>query len=241
MEVAIQIAALVIWLPLNLLVIAALLRGDYRRFPFILVYVLVEFLATAAEIPAYWAVFTHSPRGVDLQVYIYWMDEAIAQVLIFIVVMDLIYRATEKHRARRILRIGLIVGAVSFAAISLAIHYKPTRAGVWMTPWTRDLNFCAAILDLALWTILIASREKDRRLLLLSGALGIYFTGEAIGYSVMQLAALHRSHAIALFGSTLVVAADIVRSYIWLRVFQWKRSPSSGAYLVSKPRIDASH
>lgn len=242
MEVAIQIAALVVWLPLNLLVIQALLRGDYRRFPFILVYVLVEFLATAAEIPAYWAVFSHSPRGVDLQVYIYWMDEAVAQVLVFIVVMDLIYRATEKHPARRVLRIGLILGAVAFAAISLAIHYKPTRAGVWMTPWTRDLNFSAAILDLALWTLLIASREKDHRLLLLSGALGIQFTGEAIGESVRQLSALNRSHAIALLGSTLVVAADIARSYIWLRVFQRKKS-TSGAYLrgVPKPRIDASH
>lgn len=238
MEVAIQIAALAVWLPLNLLVISALLRGEYRRFPFIFVYVLVEFLATAAEIPAYWAVFAHSPRGVDLQVYIYWMDEAIAQILIFVVVMDLIYRATEKHPARRMLRIGLVLGAVSFAAVSLAIHYKPTRAGVWMTPWTRDLSVSAAILDLALWILLIASREKDRRVLLLSGALGIYFTGEAIGYSVMQLAAFfHRSHALALFGSTLVVAADIVRSYIWLRVFQGKQLPSRGAYSQAANKV----
>ena len=52
-----------------------------------------------------------------------------------------------------------------------------------MTPWTRDLNFCSAILDLALWALLIAAREKDHRLLLLSGGLGIQFTGEAIGES----------------------------------------------------------
>jgi len=37
-----------------------------------------------------------------------------------------------------------------------------------MTPWTCDLNFCSAILDLRCWMMLIAAREKDHRLLLLS-------------------------------------------------------------------------
>jgi hypothetical protein len=221
MDVAIQIIALAAWVPLNLLIVAGLLRGEYRRFPAVFAYVIVGLLATGAELPAYWAVFSHSPQAVDLQVFVYWLDEAIAQVLIFIVVMDLIYRATAKLATRRMLRTGLILGAVLFAGISFLIHYTPARPGVWMTPWTRDLNLCAAILDLALWTLLIASREKDHRLLLLSGALGIQFTGEAIGGSVRQLAMLQRSHSIALFGSTLVVTAGIVRSYIWWRVF-WK-------------------
>ena len=60
MDVAIQIVALLLWLPLNLLILAALLRGEYRRFPLIFAYVVVEFLATAAEVPAYWAVFSHA-------------------------------------------------------------------------------------------------------------------------------------------------------------------------------------
>jgi hypothetical protein len=74
--------------------------------------------------------------------------------------------------------------------------------------------------------LLIASREKDQRLLLLSGALGIQFTGEAIGESVRHLAAVRRSHSISLLGSTLIVAADIVRSYIWWQVF---RAPGASA------------
>src|ERR1039457_7197898 len=175
MESAIQILALMVWLPLNLLIIAGLLRGEYRRFQFIFAYVIVELLATGAELPAYWAAVSGSPQAVDLQVFVYWLDEAIAQVLVFVVVLDLIYRATAKLATRRSLRMGLILGAVLFAAISFLVHfhYVPGRAGVWMTPWTRDLNFCAAILDLALWTLLIASREGDHRLLLLTGALGI--------------------------------------------------------------------
>ena len=237
MEIAIQIIALVVWLPLNLFIIATLLRGDYRRFPIIFAYVIVEFLATAAELPSVFALFSHSKQAPELQIFIYWMDEAIAQVLIFAVVMQLIYRATAKLVSRRALRLGLISGSILFAGISFLIHYAPgPRIGIWMTPWTRDLNFCAAILDLALWALLIASREKDSRLLLLSGALGIQFTGEAIGEAVRHLAALDRSHALALLGSTLVVTADIARSFIWLRAFQKGPLPtSSEAGLKPRP------
>ena len=220
MDLAIQVGALLLWLPLNLLIIAALLRGEYRRFPFIFAYTVAEFLAAAAEIPAYWAVYTQGHPAVALRVFVYWMDEAIVQVLIFTVVMNLIYRASAKLDKRRALRMALVAGATLFAGISFAIHFTPhTRAGVWMTPWMRDLNFCAAILDLALWSMLIASREKDHRLLLLSGALGIQFTGEAIGESIRQLASINRTHSLAFLGGVLVVAADLIRSYIWWRVF----------------------
>lgn len=230
MELVIQVGALILWLPLNLLIIAAMLRGEYRRFPFIFGYTVVEFLATAAEIPAYWAVYTHGHQAEALQVFVYWMDETIAQVLIFAVVISLIHKATTQLANRRVLRVALVAGAFLFAGISFLIHYTPrVHTGLWMTPWTRDLNFCAALLDLVLWALMIASREKDRRLLLLSGALGIQFTGEAIGEAVRQLAIRHRSHPVALLGSTLVVAADILRSYIWWRVFYKSRAADRAA------------
>lgn len=226
MQLAIQVGALLVWLPLNLLIIAALLRGEYRRFSFIFAYTVAEFLATAAEIPAYWAVYTHGQQAQALQVFVYWMDEAIAQVLIFAIVISLIHKATAQLAAGRVLRMLVIAGAFLFTAISFLIHYTPhVHTGLWMTPWTRDLNFGAALLDLVLWALLIASREKDRRLLLLSGALGIQFTGEAIGEAVRQLAIQHRSHPVALLGSTLVVAADILRSYIWWRAFYKSAAP----------------
>lgn len=221
MEFAIQVGALLFWLPLNLLIIASLLRGEYRRFPFIFAYTIVELLATAAEIPAYWAVYTNVPQAQDFQVYVFWLDEGIVQVLVFAVVLSLLHSASERLASRRMVRTMVIAGAVLFAGISFFAHYsKGAKTGIWMTPWMRDLNFCAAVLDLALWALLIASREKNQRLLLLSGALGIQFTGEAIGESVRHLAIVHRSHSISLLGSTLVVAADIVRSYIWWQVFR---------------------
>jgi hypothetical protein len=84
-----------------------------------------------------------------------------------------------------------------------------------MNPWIRDLNLCSAILDMALWALLIAAREKDHRLLLLSGGLGIQFTGEAIGTSIRQLALRTRSRAMSLTGGVTMLLAGLVFLYIW--------------------------
>jgi len=229
---ALQIALLLAWVPLNVLIIAALLRGDYRRYPLILAYVVVEFLATAAELPAYWAAYSHTPQSEDLRNLVYWLDEAVAQVLIYAVVIGLIYRATGKLRSRRLIRVCLTGGALAFAAVSFGVHYAPgAKVGLWMTSWTRDLNFCSAVLDVVLWGLLIVSRERDQRVLLLSGALGIQFTGQAIGESLRQLASQHHWYLLVNAGSVLVVVADLVRSYIWWRVFRTSESRIAGRTL----------
>jgi hypothetical protein len=147
---------------------------------------------------------------------VYWFNAVVMQVLVYAVVMSLIYQATGQLRSRRIVRVSLIAGAILFAGISFLIHWNPAlNTGSFMTPWTRDLNFCSAILDLALWALLIASREKHHRLLLLSGGLGIQFTGEAIGTSIVQLALRTRSRAMSFSGGVVMMLADLLFLYIW--------------------------
>jgi hypothetical protein len=216
MRFAILLCGLVIGLALQLLIIGALLRGGYRRFPFLFAYVIGDFLTTAVEVPS--AVGYH--RGTQWAAVafpaIHWFNDVVTQVLVYAVVMSLIYQATGQLRSRRIVRVSLIAGAILFAGISFLIHWNPAlNLGSFMTPWIRDLNFCSAILDLALWALLIASREKDHRLLLLSGGLGIQFTGEAIGESIVQLALRTRSHAMSLTGAVLMLLADLMFLYIW--------------------------
>jgi hypothetical protein len=104
-----------------------------------------------------------------------------------------------------------------------------------MTPWTRDLYFGSAVLDLGLWTLLIASREKDRLLLLLSGALGIQFTGEAIGGSVRYLAVTiygRTAPAVSLImaANVLMMAANLGCMYIWWRAFREAPAGTPRAY-----------
>jgi hypothetical protein len=226
---AIQLCGLVIGLPLQLLLIGTLLRGGYRRYPFLFAYVVGDFMTTVVEVPSavgyyrgrQWAAFAFPA--------VHWFNVVVMQVLVYAVVMSLIYQATGALRARRIVRASLIAGAMLFAGISFLIHWNPAlNRGSFMTPWIRDLNVCSSVLDLALWALLIAAREKDHRLLLLSGGLGIQFAGEAMGTSILQLALRTRSRAMSLTGSVMMLLADLLFLYIWwqaLRTAPARRQP----------------
>ena len=216
MRFAIQLCGLVIGLPLQILIIGTLLRGGYRRFPFLFAYVVGDFMTTVVEVPSAVGYYRGSQWAAFAFPAVHWFNVVVMQVLVYAVVMSLIYQATGALRARRIVRASLIAGAMLFAGISFLIHWNPAlNRGSFMTPWIRDLNVCSSVLDLALWALLIAAREKDHRLLLLSGGLGIQFAGEAMGTSVLQLALSTRSRAMSLTGSVVMLLADLVVLYIW--------------------------
>lgn len=250
MDLAIQLISYLVGLPLELLTIAAMLRGGFKRYPFVFAYIVTFFLTTVVEMPTsvayYWArhVYTTPNANIDLAAenytWWYWRDELILQVLVFAVVISLIYYATSRLGSRRLVRLGLIVGAVLFAVISFVTHFRPHALGfVWTTAWTRDLRLCAAVLDLALWAILIASREKDQRLLMLTCALGIMFAGEAVGESVRNLASTFviqkTGHRVANVGGVIVLLSDLAFLYIWWRAFRSQRAAPASPYKTTEP------
>lgn len=208
---------------MELMVIAALLRGQYRRFPFILAFVVAEFLAVAAEIPAYWAVYRGVKNAKEQQGWLFVLNEVVLQALIYAVVISLIYQAAKRLKSRRVVALGVVTGAVLFAAASFAVHRSGgSMVWGWVVPWSRDLNFCSAVLDLGLWTLLISSRQKDSRLLLISGGLGIRFTGEAIGSSLRQLAIRQRSTKLSLAGAIVGTFVDLLCLVIWWQALRDK-------------------
>jgi hypothetical protein len=228
-RVAIEAITTIIWLPLELMVIATLLRGQYRRFPFILAFVVAEFFAVAAEVPAYWAVYHNVKNATGQRSWIWSFDEVLLQALIYAVVISLIYQATARLESRRLVATSVILGAVVFAAGSFLIHFSTDAPslGTWVTPWMRDLNLSTAVLDLGLWTLLISARKKDSALLLISGGLGIRFTGEAIGGSLRQIAlrehklgAVSLAKGLSLSGSIAVAVVDLLCLFIWWRALR---------------------
>lgn len=222
MSFAVQLCLYALGLGLEVLVLAALLRGAYRRFPFVFAYVTADFLTTVLEIPSYVAYYTGVQATQRSRASYFWQDEFILNALVFLVVVSLVYSATAKMRSRRAARTLLLGAAVLVAGISFLVHYQSqldVGHFTWANLWTRDLNFTSAILDLALWALLIASPSRDPALLMLSGGLGIQFTGEAIGASLRQLSIRHRSRATAYAGSMVTVVADLVCLYVWWRTF----------------------
>lgn len=232
MRAAINLIGALIWFPLNALVITRLLRGEWRRFPLIFAFVITEFLVAVAEFPTVWSsVFHRTRQTLDWRALYYQGAEVCLEFFTLILVLSLIYRATAHLRSRRLLRAACVAGAVLLVGVSFLIHYNPnTIVGEWMTPWTRDLNVGSTILDLALWFLLLAQRDRDNRLLLLSGALGIQFTGSAIGNALRSLAT-RRHPWPSMTGGVIVVAAGLVRVYIWARAFRQAPEPIHGLAL----------
>jgi hypothetical protein len=226
MQLGLQLICWAVGLPLDLLVIAALLRGGYRLFPVLFVYQIIDFLMTVAGMPPYIAFYSHHAAEARAgMARWFWWDELLLQPLVYAVVISLIYRATEKAPARRLVR-GLLIGGAALAAgASFLYHFHPELPnGDWMAFWTRDLTFSSAILDLALWALLLSSRIKDTRLLLVSGGLGIQFTGEAIGESLRSMAVQHRSRPLSFTGSLITTLVDLASVYIIWQAFRNPRS-----------------
>jgi hypothetical protein len=228
MQLAYTACAYLAGMILDVLVIAALLRhGSYRRFPFVLVYVVVDFLTSVIEIQPVLAInIAGTPELTHIYSNLFYWNERIIQVLVFLIVISMV-RGAIQSRARRTLLPLLIVATGVFAGVTFALHFDAKApSGTWMIPWTRDLNFGAAVLDLGLWAVLIASRVKDYRILMVAGGLGIQFTGGAIGQAFRGLSPT----GAALMGDIMYLT-NLLCLYIWWQAFRQPHKSKSKAHL----------
>ena len=221
MALAIQLVSYLLWFPLKILGIQALLRTGVRRYPLMFAYMVVTFLFAAVQTPIALGFYHSDPNtGAFFRRLHYW-GELINYALILIIVLNLVHRASERVRGRRTYRLGLALAGVLTIGLSFVLRYDATLpAGIWMTPWTRDLKFCAAILDLALWGLLVSSRDRDQRLLLLTGGMGIMFAGEAIGAALQSIAIPRRSYTLYYGGHLFQVLASALFLYVWWQAFR---------------------
>jgi hypothetical protein len=212
MHQALQYCAYAIGLWLNLLVVSALMRGSYRQYPFVFTYALTLLVSTVVEIAL---------RALPKNLWddYYWADEVILDVLVFCVVIAFIDDAARHSKRNLFERHWLVLAAAAICAVSLAIHhgYPVNRR---MTLVSRDLNICAVVLDLILWSLLLAARRPNRCLMLLSGGLGLQLTGAIMGEQLR-----HFSRSLYLTGTLVEVTTGLLGLYIWWRALRPVPSP----------------
>src|ERR1022692_3569938 len=204
MQQALQYSAWAIGLWLILRVIFVLVRGSYRQYPFVFAYLVTLLVSTVVEIG-----LRAAPQSV--QDGYYWIDEVILDVLVFCVVIAFIDEAARHSKQKLIERHWLVLAAALICAVSLAI--------------SRDLNICAVILDLILWSLLLTARRPNRRLLLLSGGLGLQLTGAIMGEQLRNLS--HSLHSLLLTGQLLEVTTALLALYIWWRALRTAPAPKT--------------
>ncbi len=162
-------------------VIVFLLCGPFRRYPVLLLYCVLQLATTLTE-GYVLRVFGEGPIFRKL----YWTDEVSLDLLLFLMVIMLTYRALEASPMRA--GMGRLLGAV--VLIVLVVPFALFSARRFSTAWfdgtSQLLNFGAAIMNLGLWTALIGTKKRDPLLLSVSAGLGVAVTGAAIAFGLRR-------------------------------------------------------
>jgi hypothetical protein len=160
-----------------------LLVGSVRRYRFVLGFSLMQLFTSLLE---EWVIWKFGTGGKQYRL-IFWSDEIVLDLLLFLILILLTYRAMEGSPARAAM--GRMLGAVTAIVIVLPfVLFKGAfvKPG-WFDHTSQLLNFGAAILNLGLWTALLGSRKRDTKLLTVSAAFGILATGAAISFGLRRL------------------------------------------------------
>jgi hypothetical protein len=221
-QLVLQVASWCVGLPLMLLVIAAMIRGPYKQYPVLFIYTVANFLFTVDGMPSYIEYYFYRLPDARARMGQWdFYDELILEPLAYAVVISLIYIAASHVRSRRAVLAGTIGGAILIAAASFFFHFSPSvEHGVWLALWQRDLDVASEILALGLWGLLLSTRGRDAQLLLVTGGLGIQFTGEAIGQALRSIASQGHSHGLSYAGSFFSTVADLTALYVFWQAFR---------------------
>lgn len=212
---------------LQVVFIVFLLRGFLRKYFILFLYCLTQLSATlAGEILL-------RRDGWQSGAYrnFYWSAEVALDLLLFLTVILLTYRALEGSPLRP--KMGNVLSGVVVAAVLLpfAVFRDDVFGDHWFNKTSQMLTFGGAILNLALWTALLTSKKRDPRMLTVSIGLGVYVTGAAISYGIRQLFRDGEQLPVDLFAS----AMHVLGMFIWCWAFRPAAQKSAPASALTSP------
>jgi hypothetical protein len=181
----------------QILILVFLLQASFRKYFFLLTYVVLDLASSLSETVAGvlykgWVQTsaTLASEGQKLYTHLYWADEVVLDLLLFLMVIVLTYQALGESPMRP--AAGKLLGAVVLVVTLLPFvlfhpTFTPWPKGSWFNSTSQLLNFGGAIMNLVLWTALIASKQRDPRLLTVSAGLGVAVTGTAISFGLQHM------------------------------------------------------
>ena len=196
-----------------------------RRFWIILAYVSWELLATAGLTIA--DVLVHGSAKMDgptqtlankWYARFYWTNDVLVDLFRFVLVIVLIYKVSESGKrvsGRLLSALVLLIVFLPFVLFHTTWMPFPTRE--WYNSTSELLNFGGAIMNLFLWAALIASRNRDPQILMVSAGLGVVVTGSAISLGIRHFLQSTDSDAL---GFLLMNLTQLAGWAIWCWAFR---------------------
>jgi len=210
-------------------VIVFLLRSSFRRYPLLLAYLVLQLATTAVE------EYVYRVFGLASAVYerLYWTDEVCLDLLLFLMVITLTYRALEGSPLRA--GMGRLLGGVLVLVMVVPFLLFSARrfSFAWFDGTSQLLNFGAAIMNLGLWTALLGTKKRDPLLLTVSAGLGVAVTGAAIAFGIRRFTPPE---------STAQQLADLLKTITYLvsvAIWCWAFRPQAGKSPVPPAAVSA--
>lgn len=211
-------------LPLQVALLHSLFRGGFRSFPVLLPYSLILFLWTVVNIAA-----REGGRLPAAWQSAYWVVDLILDGLLYVLILSLVNRAVRQSRHRTKILRWLILAVALFWLAALLLT-SDSRLNDWMTNFTKYVAFGGALLNLALWTVLVGTHHGDRSVLMISGGYGVQSAGEAISQSLRVLATPSRSLPVVIAGNLIGVLTHTLCLVIW-----WRAVARENAQRAARP------
>lgn len=191
---------------------AALQRGG-KRYRLLVLYLVSLLLGTVVNLSL--LQLSQGRWSIASRQY-FWAMEFVQHLLVFSAIIGFTYqRMIESARARRLAR-WLILGAIGGVFLSLWIHYD-ARLNLWMTSVNRNLSFVAMLLNFVLWTTLLKDPDRNSRMLMISGGLGVQLAGEALGHGLRLLSSVARP--LLQLGNWIFVLTYFISLFLIYRAF----------------------
>ena len=206
------------------LVLLLLRAANFRRYPLLFTYCLVLLTVTLLEL---WSVL----HGVDYRSVawrnLYWRNELVVDLLLFLMVIGLTLKALEASPLRDKFKRVLLVITGAVLILPFVIFPAPRFNTVWFYHTSQLLNFGGAILNLGLWGALLGNRKRDPRLVAVSAGLGLAVTGAAIAYGVMLFTRGVGQELVDLFKSATHAAGMLIWCWAFFPLPKRQASPQT--------------
>ncbi|HXP87256.1 MAG TPA: hypothetical protein VN841_21165 [Bryobacteraceae bacterium] len=204
----------VIGVILQIALLLFLLPGGFRKFPLLLVYSALQLVADVAEV----AVSHEFGLRAVQYVKLYWSDEVLLDLLLFLMVIVFTYQALEGSPLRA--QAGrFLAGVVLIALVApFVVYYHRTLFSTqWFNGVSQWLNFGGAIMNLGLWTALLSNKKRDPQLVMVSVGLGLAVTGAALYFGLRQFIT---SNGLRPFAELVGVLTHLLGVFVWCWTFR---------------------